>query len=74
MSRRLGEQGVVILRVYITPEGRATDVELVKSSGSDRLDRSAMASIREWRFLPARQSGRPVGAWYEWRWEFSLDG
>lgn len=74
MSRRLGEQGVVELRVFITPEGRAADVQLVKSSGSARLDRSAMDSIREWRFLPARQSGRPVGAWYEWRWEFRLDG
>lgn len=74
MSRRLGEQGVVVLRVFITPEGRAADVQLVKSSGSARLDRSAMESIREWRFVPARQSGRPVGAWYEWRWEFRLDG
>lgn len=74
MSRRLGEQGIVILRVFITPEGRAADVQLVKSSGSTRLDRSAMETIREWRFLPARQAGRPVGAWYEWRWEFRLDG
>ncbi len=74
MSRRLGEQGVVVLRVFITPEGRAADVQLVRSSGSARLDRSAMETIREWRFLPARQAGRPVGAWYEWKWEFRLDG
>jgi periplasmic protein TonB len=74
MSRRLGEQGVVVLRVFITPDGRASDVTLVKSSGSARLDRSAIDAIREWRFVPARQAGRPVGAWYEWRWEFRLNG
>lgn len=74
MSRRLGEQGVVVLRVFITPDGRASDVALVKSSGSTRLDRSAMDAVRQWRFVPARQGGRPVGAWYEWRWEFRLDG
>lgn len=74
MSRRLGEQGVVVLRVFITPDGRASDVEVVRSSGSARLDRSAMESIRQWRFLPARQGGKAVGAWYEWRWEFRLDG
>jgi periplasmic protein TonB len=74
MSRRLGEQGVVVLRVFITPDGRASDVALVKSSGSTRLDRSAMDAVRQWRFVPARQAGQPVGAWYEWRWEFRLDG
>ena len=74
MSRRLGEQGVVILRVLITPDGQASEVLLVKSSGSSRLDRSAMDSIREWRFVPALKGGRPVSAWYEWRWEFRLSG
>lgn len=74
MSRRLGEQGVVVLKVLITPDGRASEVLLLMSSGHARLDRSAMDTIREWRFVPARKGGRPVAAWYEWRWEFRLSG
>lgn len=74
MSRRLGEQGVVVLRVLISTEGRAVEVRLLRSSGSDRLDRSAMDAIREWRFIPATRGGRPEPAWYEWRWEFRLSG
>lgn len=74
MSRRLGEQGAVVLKVLITPDGRAAEVLVVASSGYPRLDRSAMDTIREWRFVPAVKAGKPVAAWYEWRWEFRLNG
>lgn len=74
IARRRGEQGTVILRVLITPDGRASDVELVRGSGSAHLDRSAIETIRQWRFVPAIQGGRPAAAWYEWRWEFRLEG
>ncbi|MBU3724220.1 MAG: energy transducer TonB [Burkholderiaceae bacterium] len=72
ISRRLGEQGIVVLRVLITSDGRASDVQLVKTSGSSRLDGAAMETVKEWRFVPALKGGRPVAAWYEWRWEFRL--
>ena len=74
LSRRLGEQGAVVLRVLITAEGRASEVIVLKSSGSARLDEAAKATIRDWRFLPAVRGTRPVPAWYEWRWEFRLSG
>ena len=74
IARRRGEQGTVILRVLITPDGRASDVELVRGSGSVHLDRSAIETIRQWRFVPAIKGGRPAAAWYEWRWEFRLEG
>jgi protein TonB len=74
MSRRLGEQGSVRLRVLITTEGQAAKVELIQSSGFSRLDQSAIEAIRSWRFIPAQRAGRPIEAWYEWRWEFRLDG
>lgn len=73
ISRRLGEQGVVVLRVLITPDGRASEVQLVKSSGSGRLDGAAIETVKQWRFVPAVRGGRPVPAWYEWRWEFRLN-
>ena len=72
-ARRLGEQGVVVLRVLITPDGRASEIQLAQTSGSTRLDRAAIDAVREWRFMPALRGGRPVSAWYEWRWEFRLN-
>lgn len=74
LSRRLGEQGAVVLRVLITVDGRASEVMVLKSSGSARLDEAAKATIRDWRFVPAVRGTRPVPAWYEWRWEFRLSG
>lgn len=73
MSRRLGEQGVVVLKVLIGADGRASDVQLIRSSGSARLDASAIDTIRQWRFVPALKGGRPIPAWYEWQWEFRLN-
>jgi protein TonB len=73
ISRRLGEQGAVVLRVMISPDGRAGEIQLVKGSGYARLDRAAIEAVRDWRFVPASKGGRPVAAWYEWRWEFRLE-
>jgi protein TonB len=72
MSRRLGEQGTVMLRIQISAQGRAQAVELVKSSGHQRLDEAAIATVREWQFIPATRDAMPITAWYEWRWTFKL--
>lgn len=63
LSRRLGEQGKVDLRVHVNAEGLPTEVEIKSSSGSRRLDESALETVRKWRFIPARQDDRPVAAW-----------
>ena len=73
LSRRLGEHGSVALRVMIGADGRAGEVQVVQSSGYPRLDRSAADAIRQWRFSPAYEGGKPVPAWYEWRWTFRLN-
>lgn len=63
MSRRLREQGKVFLRVRVTPEGAAGDLEIKTSSGSARLDASALRTVRHWRFIPARRGGAAVASW-----------
>jgi protein TonB len=59
-SRAQGEQGVVSLRVHVSTEGRSRSVALHKTSGHARLDDAAMEAVWRWRFVPARQDGRPV--------------
>jgi protein TonB len=63
VSRRNGEQGRVLLRVHVTPDGRPEEIELQQSSGFERLDEAARAAVRRWRFVPARLGERAVAAW-----------
>lgn len=63
LSKRLGEQGEVVLRVYVTPEGTAAQVEIHSSSGYPRLDRAARETVERWKFMPAKKGDEPVGAW-----------
>lgn len=72
LSRRLREQGVVLLRVYVLPSGSPEQVELKQSSGSARLDESALTAVRKWRFTPAQSAGRAVAAWVVVPIAFSL--
>lgn len=62
-SRRLGEEGAVVVAVSIDANGAITDVRLVTSSGFARLDQAALDHARRrWRFEPALQDGQPVAA------------
>jgi protein TonB len=59
-SRAQGEQGVVYLYIRVSAEGKTHSVALHKSCGYARLDQAAMEAVQRWRFVPARQGGRPV--------------
>lgn len=63
LARRMGEEGRVVLRVHVTPDGSAGEVLLHASSGSPRLDEAALATVRRWKFVPARRGAEPVAAW-----------
>lgn len=72
-SRRAGEEGRVILMLYVDANGRVTDGRVDKSSGYDRLDKVAlMHARRTWRFLPAMKDGVPTGHWMKFAVNFKL--
>ena len=73
-SRRFGEEGKVILRVFVTTEGQAGQVELRTSSGSARLDQAAQEAVARWKFEPARRGNEAVSAWVLVPIVFSLRG
>ena len=74
LSRRMGEEGRVLLRVHVAAGGTAKSVVLHKSSGYDRLDQVALNTVRKWKFVPARQGDKPVDAWVIVPIQFSLKG
>ena len=45
-SRALGEEGAVALEIRISPDGRISDVRVVRSSGFRRLDEAAIAAAQ----------------------------
>lgn len=61
-SRRRGEEGTVVLRIVILPNGRAGRVDVVTSSGASRLDRAAIDGALNGRFSPALNEGQPVAS------------
>jgi protein TonB len=74
-SRRLGEEGAVVLRFLVQADGRVDDssIEVTQSSGHDRLDKAAVQEAkRRWRFKPATEDGKPVAAWHQFRVVFQL--
>lgn len=64
-SKRLGEQGKVIVRVLIGVDGNALDAEVKTSSGYDRLDRAALETVRKWRYVPGKRAGVPEAMWFD---------
>lgn len=72
LSRRMGEEGEVQLRVHVDANGTAQQVELYRSSGFPRLDQTALDTVRQWRFVPARQGDQAVPAWVIVPIKFSL--
>ena len=64
LSRRLGEQGQVVVRVFIGTDGKASRAELRTSSGFDRLDQAALRTAQEWTYVPGKVNGEPKAMWF----------
>lgn len=62
-SRRLGEQGKVVLAVEVDHDGRVSQIQLSLSSGYPRLDHSALEAVRSWRFTPGKKAGTAQKMW-----------
>lgn len=73
LLRRAGEEGRVVLRVFVTPEGTAGEVRVLTPSSSNLFDEAAMAAVRKWRFVPARRGDTPVAEWVQVPIDFKLN-
>jgi periplasmic protein TonB len=73
MSKRLGEQGKAVVRVLIGADGLPQKVELRQSSGFERLDQSALATVMKWRYVPGKRGGVPEAMWFNVPISFILE-
>lgn len=73
-SRRVGEEGTVVLRVELDESGHVTLARIHSSSGHSRLDEAALTAVRTWRCTPAQRNGQAVRAVALQPFKFVLQG
>ena len=58
-----GEQGAVLISLYVREDGRIGKYGIRQSSGFTDLDNAAVESVLNWHFIPATQNGGQVSDW-----------
>jgi protein TonB len=61
----LNQQGTVIVRALVSPDGTSGDILVWRSSGYALLDAAALRAVRGWSFEPSSVGGRAITAWVE---------
>lgn len=74
LSRRLGEEGKLVLKVELDETGRIGTARIVESSGYSRLDNAALSAVKTWRCRPAIRDGHPVPAVALQPFNFVIEG
>lgn len=60
-ARKAKVQGVVVLVAEVGPNGRLTNIRVMRPLGLG-LEDQAVRAVADWRFKPALQNGRPVSS------------
>jgi periplasmic protein TonB len=58
-------EGRVIVKVHVMADGKPAEVQLLQTSGSAQLDRSALDTLAKWELQPARKNGEAIDQWIE---------
>jgi protein TonB len=74
LSRRLGEEGKLVLRVELDESGYVSTASVVESSSYKRLDEAALTAVKTWRCNPSLRNGQPVRAVALQPFNFVLQG
>ncbi len=59
-AKKRGYEGIVILEVLVTKDGRAGKVSVFQSSRYYLLDKAAVLSVKKWRFEPGKRGDKMV--------------
>jgi protein TonB len=73
MSKRLGEQGSVKVRIYVGADGLPKKAELLQTSRIERLDNAALAAVMQWRYIPGKRGGVAEDMWMATTVSFILE-
>ena len=74
-SKKLREQGLVVVRLCVNQQGIVDEVDIYKSSGFPGLDHSALKALAQWRFTPiAINSADLYSQCFQTPVQFTLEG
>ncbi len=64
-ARSAGIEGTVVVKIQIFENGRSGSISISRSSQNEQLDNAAIAAVRQWQFVPAkdRDSGQAVACY-----------
>ena len=71
-AREKGYKGEVLLKVEVLSNGRVGQIEVKNSSGHELLDRSAFATVKQWKFVPAKKGEKIIPLWVNIPVKFQL--
>lgn len=71
-DRRLGTEGVVVVRVLIGSNGRVLQVERVSAPSDAMFEATRRQALARWRFRPGTRDGTPIERWRVMRVSFHL--
>ena len=74
ISRRMGEEGKLVLRVELDESGRIENAKVIDSSGYERLDTAALTAVKSWQCNPSVRNGQPIKAVALQPFNFVLQG
>lgn len=74
-AQQKGEQGIMRMRVIVSPEGTVEDCVILKATETDRLDSPACGAMANARFEPALDAaGKPMRSFYAESIVYQLGG
>jgi len=72
LAMRRNWEGTVLLRVHVLASGKPGEIQIQKSSGREQLDDAALAAVKRWSFVPAKQGNDPTDGWVSVPIDFKL--
>lgn len=72
-ARRAGQEGQVLLRLFVDAEGRVGQVAVLKADPEGVFEEAAVEAVRKWRFNPAMNKGAALGMWLTLPVRFALE-
>jgi protein TonB len=60
IARKMGLEGLVLLRVDVNAKGAPEKIVVAQTSGASLLDEAAIKAVQGWTFVPARRGDTPI--------------
>lgn len=74
-SRRLKEQGLVVVKLCVNDQGFVGEASVSKSSGFQNLDQSALKALSQWKFTPITSHSNNLSSQcFQTPVQFTLEG